>query len=583
MSAVSGSFFVNGFSACGNGPVSAAYPITVSPLPGNPGMIMGPATICQNSNSVIYTINPIPGTTAYQWTVPVGATIVSGTGTNTITVDYSTTAFSGNITVTPQNGCGSGNTSTLAVTVNPMPAPPVITANGPIDFCNGGSVLLSATPGYASYLWSNGMTTQDITVTVLGSYSVIATDAAGCASLASNVIDVNVHMQFLPVVTANGPTDICQGDNVILSAPAGYASYLWNNGQTSQSITVSTNGVFNVIVTDLSGCVSLPSADITVTVNPIPPTPSISASGPLSFCAGNSVTLSAPSGFASYLWTNGETTQSIIVTTSGVYSVTVANLIGCPSMPSASVTVNVNPYPATPVITAMGPTTFCNGGSVILSATAGFSSYLWSNGATTQNINVTASGSYTVTVTDAIGCSSQPSAPVSVTVIQPPTPTIVANGPTTFCTGGSVVLTAPTGYASYLWSNGETTQSINVTTSGNYFVQVTDASGCTSNPSNTISVNVYSATVPPVIVALGPTTICEGETVTLSAPAGYASYVWSNGQTTRNIIVSTAGNYFVVVTDINGCSTAASNTITVNSYCTANRRCRLECLTLCRK
>ena len=564
MSAVSGDIFVTASSACGSGPVSAAYAVTVSPLPGNPGMIMGPAAICQNTSGVIYSINPVSGATGYQWTVPAGATVVAGTGTNIITVDFSTTAISGDITVTPQNTCGSGNSSTLAVTVNPMPVAPVITANGPIEFCEGGSVVLTATAGYASYLWSNGMTTQSITVTTYGTYSVVATDAAGCASLPSNEITVNVHMLFVPDVTASGPTDLCQGGSVILSAPAGYASYLWSNGQTSQSITVTTNGVFNVTVTDAFGCISLPSADVTVTVHPVPPTPVITPDGPLSFCAGNSVTLSAPAGFASYLWSNGETTQSILVTSSGVFSVTVSDLYGCSSMPSASVTVTVNPYPATPTIIANGPTTFCNGGSVVLTATPGYASYLWSNGETTQSINVTESGSYTVIVTDNIGCSSQPSAPVSVTVLQPPTPTIVANGPVMFCSGGSVMLTAPAGYAGYLWSNGETTQSITVTVSGSYSVQVTDGNGCISDPSNVIVVTVYSPAVPPVIVALGPTTICDGESVTLSAPAGYASYFWNNGQTTRNILVSTAGNYFVTVTDANGCTSAPSNTITVS-------------------
>mgnify|MGYP000847460224 FL=1 len=564
MSAVSGNIFVTASSACGSGPVSAAYAVTVSPLPGNPGMIMGPAAICQNTSGVIYSINPVSGATAYQWTVPAGATVVAGTGTNIITVDFSITAISGDITVTPQNTCGNGNTSTLAVTVNPMPVAPVITANGPIEFCEGGSVELTATAGYASYLWSNGMTTQSIIVNTYGTYSVVASDAAGCASLPSNEITVNVHMLFVPDVTASGPTDLCQGGSVILSAPAGYASYLWSNGQTSQSITVTTSGVFNVTVTDAFGCTSLPSANVTVTVHPAPPTPVITPGGPLNFCAGGSVTLSAPAGYASYLWSNGETTQSILVTSSGVFSVTVSDLYGCSSMPSASVTVNVNPYPATPAIIANGPTTFCNGGSVVLTATPGYASYLWSNGETTQSITVSVSGSYTVIVTDNIGCSSQPSAPVSVTVLQPPTPTIVANGPVMFCSGGSVMLTAPAGYGGYLWSNGETTQSITVTVSGSYSVQVTDANGCISDPSNVIVVTVYSPAVPPTIVALGPTTICDGESVTLSAPAGYAGYFWNNGQTTRNILVSTAGNYFVTVTDANGCTSAPSNTITVS-------------------
>ncbi len=564
MSAVSGTIYVNGTSACGNGPVSAGLPVTINPLPGNPGMIMGPATLCQNSTGIEYSINPVSGATAYTWTVPTGATIVAGTGTNAITVDYSTTALSGVITVIPQNACGIGNSSTLTVTVNPMPVAPVIIANGPIEFCEGGSVVLSATPGYASYLWSNGMTTQNITVTAFGTYSVVASDAAGCASLPSNEITVNVHMLFVPVVTASGPTDLCEGSSVILSAPAGYASYLWNNGSTSQNITITTSGVYNVTITDALGCTSLPSADITVTVHPIPPTPVILASGPVSFCAGGSVTLSAPAGYASYQWSNGETTQSILVSTSGVFSVVVSDLYGCNSMPSASVSVDVHPYPATPVITALGPTTFCNGSSVILSAPAGYASYLWSNGATTQNITVTTSGIYTVVVSDGIGCASQPSAPVTVDVVQPPTPTIVANGPVNFCIGGSVMLTAPSGYASYVWSNGETTQSIIVDVSGNYSVQVEDAMGCISNPSNVITVTVYPPTTPPVITASGPTTICTGTSVTLSAPVGYASYTWSNGQTTREIIVSTAGSYFVIVSDANGCSSVASNTIVVD-------------------
>ncbi|MBL7904660.1 MAG: PKD domain-containing protein [Bacteroidales bacterium] len=563
-SAVSGSFFVNATNACGNGPVSAAYAVTVEPLPGNPGIIMGPSTLCQNTQSVVYSVNPVTGATAYQWTVPTGASIASGSGTNMITVDFSTSAISGNITVTPQNSCGSGTTATLAVLVNPMPAAPVITASGPVEFCEGGSVILSATAGYASYLWSNGMTTQNITVNTSGTYSVVTSDVNGCASLTSNQIDVNVHMQFVPVVTASGPTNLCIGESVTLSAPTGYASYVWNTGQTSASIVVNSAGNYNVTVTDLFGCVSLPSANIAVTVNSTPATPVITASGPVSFCAGGSVTLSAPAGYASYLWSNGETTQSILVTSSGIFSVTVSTLSGCSSLPSAPVSVLVNPYPATPVITALGATTFCNGQSVVLSATAGFASYLWSNGAVTQNITVTESGSYTVVVSDAIGCSSQASAPVSVTVLQPATPAITANGPINFCTGGSVMLSAPAGFAAYLWSNGEITQNITVTVSGSYSVQVTDAMGCISDPSNIIAVNVYPPSTPPVIFANGPTSLCDGETVTLMAPAGYAVYVWSNGQTTQNIIVSTPGNYFVTVTDVNGCTSVASNVITVD-------------------
>src|SRR5262249_5658986 len=151
--------------------------------------------------------------------------------------------------------------------------------------------------------------------------------------------------------------------------------------------------------------------------------------------------------------------------------VTITGANGC-SATSAATAVTVNPLP-TPTLTASGPTTFCQGRSVTLTASSG-SSYSWSTGATTQPITVTASGHYSVTVTDANGCSAT-SAPTGVTVNYALTPGIYAGGYTTFCPGGSVQLNASPGYASYLWSNGATTQSITVNTSGNWTVTATSA------------------------------------------------------------------------------------------------------------
>ena len=165
------------------------------------------------------------------------------------------------------------------------------------------------------------------------------------------------------------------------------------------------------------------------------------------------------------------------------------NASGCQSLASVPTTVTVNALPATPTITAGGPTTFCAGGSVTLTSSAG-TSYLWSNGATTASINVTTAGSYTVKVTNASGCQSAASVATIVTVnALPATPTITAGGPITFCAGGSVTLTSSAG-TSYLWSNGATTPGINVTTPGSYTVQVTNASGCQSAASAATTVNV---------------------------------------------------------------------------------------------
>src|SRR5204863_246945 len=124
----------------------------------------------------------------------------------------------------------------------------------------------------------------------------------------------------------------------------------------------------------------------------------------------------------------------------GSYTVTVSNASGCTAA-SASTTVTVNPNPSTPAITPGGPITFCQGGSVQLTSSAA-SGYLWSNSATTQSITVSAGGSYTVTVSNASGCTAT-SASVSVTVNSvPATPTITPGGTTTFCQGGSVLLTS---------------------------------------------------------------------------------------------------------------------------------------------
>src|SRR5205807_2305981 len=138
--------------------------------------------------------------------------------------------------------------------------------------------------------------------------------------------------------------------------------------------------------------------------------------------------------------------------------------------------VGALPVPATPTITASGSTTFCQGSGVTLTSSPA-SLYQWSSGQTTQQIFVTAAGSYSVTTTNANGCSAT-SAATSVTVNPLPTATITAGGPTNFCAGGSVTLSAPAGLSSYAWSNGATTQSINVTTAGNYSVTVTNANGC---------------------------------------------------------------------------------------------------------
>jgi hypothetical protein len=288
----------------------------------------------------------------------------------------------------------------------------------------------------------------------------------------------------------------------------------------NQSVVSFTNAVSGsyeaklTYTTTYSGSAYTNSKTIFATVNPRPAAPTISASGATTFCAGGSVTLTSSAG-TSYLWSTGATTQSIVATTSGSYSVQVGNASSCLSLASASTSVTANPKPATPTITPSGATTFCTGGSVTLTSSAG-TSYLWSTGATTQSIVVSTSGSYSVQDTSASGCQSLASASTSVTVnTKPAAPTITPSGATTFCTGDSVTLTSSAG-SGYLWSTGATTQSIVVTTSGSYSVQVTNASGCQSLASAVTTVTVKSLLTQPNIDGIVNPTCTSTGSISLS-------------------------------------------------------------------
>jgi hypothetical protein len=255
------------------------------------------------------------------------------------------------------------------------------------------------------------------------------------------------------------------------------------------------------------------------------------------------------------LWSNGATTPNITATTSGVYFVTVTNAAGCQSASNNIVVSAQQTFTAT--ATALSPTTVCAGTPVTLVASPG-SSYLWSNGATSQGVNVTSGGPITVTVTNASGCTGT-SAPINVTVLPVPNATINAAGPLTFCQGGSVNLTAAGG-TSYNWSTGANTAAIAANTSGNYVVTVTAANGCTDTEQATVTVNsVPSANV----VMDGNSVLCPGETLTLSAAPGN-TYAWTTGSSASEITVTNAGTYGVTVTSSNGC-TANSGSIVITA------------------
>ena len=315
------------------------------------------------------------------------------------------------------------------------------------SLCIGGSVTLTSS-AVSGNLWSNGATTQSISVSTPGTYSV-KVQTGTCTSAVSSPVTVTVNpvAPVIPTISVSGSATICNGNSVTLTSSAATGN-IWSTGSNAQSITVYAAG--NYSVKSVSGaCTSASSTSVTVSVNGANPAkPTVSASGPLTFCAGGSVILTSSAASGNH-WSNGATTQSITVSATSSHTVSVVSG-ACTSTASAATVVVVNPIPTTPVVTPQGPTTFCTGKNVVLRSAA-YEGNLWSTGETTQNITVSRAGTYSVKRL-ASGCTSAVSNVVTVVVMPPcreaadePEPRIeqlsLYPNPST----GAVTLQSPTG------------------------------------------------------------------------------------------------------------------------------------------
>ncbi|MCK8480598.1 hypothetical protein, partial [Psychroserpens algicola] len=434
---------------------------------------------------------------------------------------------------------GTGETNGNEVTVS---------SNATNDtICEGEEVILTAANA-DSYEWDfNNETSQSITVapTVTTTYTVTGTHSDGSFTEAQITITVNE----LPTANAGEDVSTCLGTPVTLTATGG-TSYEWNTGQTTALITVnpSVTTTYSVEVTQ-NNCTS--TDNVTVTVNDIP---NVDAGEDVTIFIGESTTLTA-TGADSYLWSTGETTQSITVNPvlDTSYSVT-GTTNGCEDSDSVTVfllddSVNAN---------AGNDTEICNGETITLTATGG-TTYLWNTGETTASINVspTITTTYTVTAFSVSGTNQDED---SVTVTVNELPIADAGNDSEICLGNETTLTA-IGGTTFLWSTGETTQSITVSPDATttYTVEVFE-NNCSDTDEVLVTVNAIPATD-----AGSDVTITEGESTTLTA-TGADSYLWSTGETSESISVSpNATTTYSVTGTSNGCETSDSVTVIVQS------------------
>ncbi|MEY4203433.1 MAG: hypothetical protein RL013_1136, partial [Bacteroidota bacterium] len=515
------------------------------------------------------------------------------------------------VVVRVTNTLGLSDDLNLTVTVtnnNQESFDPQINGGTPVCL-SGTSVVLTASGG-GTYQWSTGAATVSETVTAPGIYKVTVNNGYGCISV------VQSEVSGKPSITASGNSDpVCQGASITLSStPSGgsgvFPTFSWS-GPASFSSSLedpasfpavsASAGTYTVVVTDSKGCTASAIISITVSSN-ISPSVSLSANTPV--CDGSTMQLSAavtggilpytgfswvgPGGYTS-VQQNPSTLAYNALT--GDYTMTVTDNVGCTATSSLSVTV----FPRA-LISVVSNSPVCLGANINLSSTpsggtAPYTGFAWSgpNGYTANTEDpagfaslATSSGTYRVTMTDASGCTATSS--VAVTAAQPPVVSI-APGPT--CSGGTVSLVPVVSggalpYSAYSWGgpNGfsstqqfPATFALNGSTTGTYYLTVTDANGCTATAEKNITINAS-----PAISASTSGGTCQGTALSLSStrsggtapfqflwlgPAGYSATAEDPAAFVSTM--NSAGDYYVTVTDANGCTASASTNVQINA------------------
>ncbi len=524
-------------------------PVTINALPiADAGLN---TSICLGSSATL----TATGGGSYQWSTG------QLTSSITVTPGTNTTYY---VTVTNAAGCTSKDS--VAVSIKSLP---IANAGPDKSICIGGSTTLTATGG-GTYSWNPGGAinpTIPVSPAVTTTYIVTVTGANGCTRKDTAIVTVN----NLPVPNAGPDQAICQGTTATLTASGG-TTYLWqHSGATTATVYVNPTAASSYIVTvsNAAGCSAKDTVNLTINPTPVVNVPNAF------FCAGFNAVLDAGNPGMSYLWSpNGEITQTINVATAGPYSVTVTNAFGCVGTASTNVVEGGTGISANP-----NNYIVCQGNSVTLNAGNPGMNYLWSTGAGTQTISVNTTGSYSVTVTDAGGCSTTFNNNVTVN----PVP-VVDFSTQSGCLGSQTVFTdlstVSTGtLALWQWNLGDGNSSSqhhpreNYPGAGNYTVSlvVTTGAGCVDSISHIISID------PLPVSDFSASTVCQSNGTQFTDLSTISSGVvggwyWTFGDGATSTLqdpvhtYANAGNYIVnlVTSSGSGCKDTSTYSVNVN-------------------
>jgi len=483
------------------------------------------------------------------------------------------------VTVTDANSCQSTQGFTILNDVSNCSAYCYLTVQGisTDENCGDGTgaIDLTITQAAQPYIvsWSNGATTEDISGLAAGTYTVTVTDANQCTEVVNVVVGNNT--MGLTIVGNQISNENCGNadgavDITVSGGTLPYA-FVWDNGATTEDVANLSAGNYVITITDGNGCIF--SATYAIVNN----TGNLAATTVVTneICGNNgggiNLSVSGNAGTLSYLWSNGATTQDISGLSAGLYSVTITDANGCIlTTPSYNV---INESSTLLLTNTTINNENCNNGlgSIDITIQGGSTpiTYLWNNGAITEDISGLTAGTYSSTITDANGCSVTTgtlnlfNAPGTLNVATDFITDEICNN-----TAGAIYVTT-TGGASpitYSWSNGSTSEDISGLIAGAYTLTVTDFNGCTVNHNETVNNTSGTLQLDNAIVTdencnngLGAIDIF------VSGGSTPYTYAWSNGSSTEDITALSAGNYSIDITDANGCRVAATYTIINNT------------------
>ena len=542
---------------------------------------------CKTSQVFVISAPPAiaatPTTTSASCGSSTGSAIANGTGgTGMLTYSWNTTppqttdtaknlpGGSYMVTITDANGC-TGTAS--AIITNP--GSPAVTSAALNPTCNAtctGKDSVSVSGGTApyTYSWSNAATTPGISGLCAGVYTCVTHDATGCLVTKVDTIKAPAAINPAPVSTNITCNNLCNGfAKVNVSGGMPVYTYSWSNSaSTVDSISGVCPNTYVCTITDANGCSTTQSFTITqpnvLSANPV--TTNITCNG-----SNNGMACVTPSGGTStynYSWIpsppTGQGTSCASGLSTGTSTCVITDANGC--IDSANFTIT-QPPALTGIGTQANATCQLSNGQATATGGGGSPSYSysWNSGQTTASISGLAPGIYTCTIKDSLGCTY----PVSDTVTNVgtvPVPVVLNAGPTTYCQGDSLLLTATGGGVGcmYTWNpTGSNADSIYAKSGGTYTLTATNACGTVNT---TDALTLYT---PPVPTVTGLPTFCPGTSDTLTAnstpvtvPA--TTYLWSTSATTPTIIVNAAGNYTVTATNMCGVTSAVFSVGTYN-------------------